>query len=129
MDKIDELMNALYYHRDASRAALRAEFDAQAKRIEELDLLYKLALGRIELGDNRISALQSELAALKEAQRWIAVEDELPEKSQNYLVCAIFPTGVKPFIDVCYYVRSFGFADFGAHITHWMPLPQPPEEE
>lgn len=120
MDKIDELIKTLI-RRTTDYGSVPCEEDAQ---MAMLDIEATRAALRAEF-----ERMEKENAALKEAQRWIPVADELPEKSQNYLVCAVYPVGVKPFVDLCYYVRKFGFADFGAKITHWMPLPQPPEPQ
>lgn len=60
-------------------------------------------------------------------QRWISVKDALPEMEGKYIVCtakgsvycAKFSTRHGP----CFHT------DMYTHITHWMPLPVPPEEE
>ena len=61
--------------------------------------------------------------------KWIRVEDRLPEKPMNYLIY------VPPcYVNVVYYngfewVVDVGEYCFNAYeITHWMPLPEPPED-
>ena len=66
---------------------------------------------------------------------WIPVEDALPEKTGYYLVCdsTIVAEGMRGRQDVSKYVigRHGGHWYGAIHrecITHWMPLPEPPEE-
>ena len=59
-------------------------------------------------------------------QRWIPVTERLPEKEGTYLVCsdrgAVYTTH--------FYVRHAAWTRRGKiPVTHWMPLPEPPEEE
>ncbi len=58
---------------------------------------------------------------------WISVEDRLPEgDSQEVIVCKRFPNGARTVKTFLYwYGRQFG-ADW-AEVTHWMPLPEPPQ--
>lgn len=70
-----------------------------------------------------------------ERPKWIPVEDRLPDKDGRYLVCdggdvleACFsPTGQlrRPewYTTDCYESEDL------YHVTHWMPLPEPPEGE
>ena len=59
--------------------------------------------------------------------QWISVKERLPEMEGKYIVCtakgsvycAKFSTRHGP----CFHT------DLYTHITHWMPLPEPPEEE
>ena len=58
---------------------------------------------------------------------WISVEDRLPEKDGKYIVCtargSVYCTRFKA------YGKSGNFqTDINTHITHWMPLPEPPKE-
>lgn len=67
--------------------------------------------------------------------RWISVEEALPEFEGAVLcmrksnVC-----GVRPYQEILY-VDEYGFKNFDdiyvadGVVTHWMPLPKPPEEE
>lgn len=67
--------------------------------------------------------------------RWIPVSERLPEKTGYYLVCdsTIVADGMMGRQDVSKYVIGrHGGHWYGAIrrecITHWMPLPEPPEE-
>lgn len=62
---------------------------------------------------------------------WISIEDRLPEKDCLYIVCQT----------ICMWQNVFGACWKGGkwvsvvtsnqleHITHWMPLPEPPIEK
>ena len=60
--------------------------------------------------------------------RWISVKENLPEVDGKYIVCtakrSVYCTRFKA------YGRGGSFqTDINTHITHWMPLPEPPKEE
>lgn len=70
-------------------------------------------------------------------QEWISVDDRLPEEGE-YVLCVLkgFNYGGK--IQVCKFVPADKFKDkpYFEHfrngfpsVTHWMPLPEPPEGE
>ena len=75
--------------------------------------------------------------------RWIPVEERLPEKHSEYIVCACDegePIDERIWGDtvvVCadYYDGGFTWYegnteyDISDIVTHWMPLPSPPKEE
>lgn len=69
---------------------------------------------------------------------WISVEDRLPNKWDEFLVwpipnhdmniiTAIFHPWDKKWNQDCYNGHSYD--DFEPHVTHWMPLPEPPAIE
>lgn len=88
----------------------------------------------ITLGDDlraaaaRIKALTAENAALRERTRWISVEEELPEDDSVVLVASVNDLSIG-------IAEHYGCGIFGDYndtydvVTHWMPLPEPPEEE
>jgi len=53
---------------------------------------------------------------------WISVEDRLPEKDGRYIV-------VENHHGQWIGVSSMRRGDFDMPITHWMPLPSPPEDK
>lgn len=60
--------------------------------------------------------------------KWISVKERLPEETGKYIVCtrkkAVYCTAFRFFHGDGYFAT-----DSNTHITHWMLLPQPPEEE
>lgn len=78
--------------------------------------------------------------------KWIPVTERLPDKVADYLVAVKFKYGYgterrialgvaiyNPYvvgyrIDNCWYTDLDFDEDQDAHITHWMPLPEPPKE-
>lgn len=86
-----------------------------------------------------IERLTAENAALREKQRWIPVTERMP----NTIPCnagteyseavIVWTTGNKAMIAVWDGIDFICPTDFweawGEEITHWMPLPEAPEEE
>ncbi len=92
---------------------------------------------------------QNLIALMNEKPRWISVEERLPEKPGSYLIYIHDPE-VTPEYDCSYVSAAFYDKDEGLwkeeddvvycadlrcvnrgkvfHITHWMPLPEPPKE-
>jgi len=68
------------------------------------------------------------IAELEAAQRWIPVSERLPEPYTRVLAC--IKSGYME-VDYMYSepIVDVGSADFNSldNVTHWMPLPQPPE--
>ena len=76
----------------------------------------------------RIEELESENARLKDAQRWIPVSERLPERDGFYLVLE----NVNQVAGYYHWCKVFGWNTDGGRtniqsVTHWMPLPKPPE--
>lgn len=90
-----------------------------------------MELGLYEKGDVVVDALnvaESRIAELEAAQRWIPVSERLPEEDDGYcLICVDFD-----YITMAYYDKKYGwngqFEGWNGTITHWMPLPEPPDE-
>lgn len=60
------------------------------------------------------------------AQRWIPVTERLPETMQPVIVCRECGKVEQGYKDVGDWWKVYGTRT--KHVTHWMPLPQPPEE-
>lgn len=61
--------------------------------------------------------------------RWIPVEDDLPEQEVRILLFAGGEVYVGELTDIKdLYDTDIGFMKSG-HVTHWMPLPEPPKED
>ena len=70
-------------------------------------------------------ALHARIAELEEAQRWISVSERLPEDLQpTVIITKGGMTGIVRYLEL--YGRE-GFGSWSEDVTHWMPLPQPPE--
>ncbi|MBX4189672.1 DUF551 domain-containing protein [Candidatus Parcubacteria bacterium] len=58
--------------------------------------------------------------------KWISVKDRLPEKSGYYLITYSFDN--HRFYKAAWFNQNYKFATTANDIiTHWMPLPEPPE--
>lgn len=110
---------------DLAKAADRIE--AQAKEIEKLR-------GQNEQLREAAALVTKESAELLE-RRWIPVEERLPEL-QNWgastVVLGLIKSENEPYdLTLCVYCDNGIWSMPGRYvaITHWMPLPEPPEEE
>lgn len=64
---------------------------------------------------------------------WISVKDRLPEKQCDYLCCCCFEHYLSRCIVILEYythLEQFQYEgnDMPLRVTHWMPLPNLPEE-
>jgi hypothetical protein len=72
-------------------------------------------------------------AGYRKQSEWISVEERLPEDKQICLVYGtVFyvpeETESEEIFTTAFY-KEFGFVEqIHAHITHWMPLPEPPKK-
>lgn len=102
--------------------------------IEELKrVLQESEAARAELG-RRLAAVQQEMAEVKAERSWISVKDRLPERTMpphDVLVYHDLNCGM--YIDRAWYSREKNKWRNGLgmnlKVTHWMPLPEPPEKE
>ena len=77
-----------------------------------------------------VESLELENLQLKEKIRWIPVEERLPEVGEFVLVAEKKGGITESFVDFEDYETRDGIEWFGAdEVTHWMPLPEPPEVE
>ena len=91
--------------------------------------------------EKRIIELEAELARLREATRWIPVGERLPEIGEENDSADVLIYELDGFIysgylherpddgDKCWVYDNSGSGVFDGAITHWCPLPQPPEVE
>ena len=107
------------------------ELDTALKLMEENETLENL----ITAHDSTLGGLWDDYTALREQLRWRDVEKEKPDMED----CIVWVAGgedLGPRKDIAFYNSqskrwgSFRLHDWaGGTITHWMPLPQPPEEK
>lgn len=62
-----------------------------------------------------------------EADKWVSVEDRLPEEDNQYNVCYRMPNGNWVNFTTGYSLSYNRFDEGNANITHWQPLPNPPQ--
>lgn len=116
----------------------------KARAIEILNQRYDeyVFIQRLRFSDesdviDRMIALLTAIDALEQDNGWISVKDRRPEPNTWIMVYIKYPSPVFEFETgiqkmsgikkVFYYGEGF-YCDFGT-ITHWMPLPKPPESE
>ena len=61
---------------------------------------------------------------------WVSCSDRLPEQDGRYLVWRVSITGGNVCVIVGFWAGVFHLGEYGHHdnVTHWMPLPAPPED-
>lgn len=133
-------------------------YDELVKRLREApndwpdaDLHYEAADAIEELSKQHEAQRNNLIALLNDKPRWIPVEERLPEQNGEYLVVytlkAIPPI---PRVEICSFAKNLrnvnkydlpknkpGFyqsdSEYGYYeitgVSHWMPLPMPPESE
>lgn len=80
---------------------------------------------RLEQACAERDAVTKRMIELEQKQRWIPVAERLPEYGQEVIVYS--GNVLKPVVyGVHYWNKEF---NSWAHITHWMPLPEPPKED
>lgn len=91
---------------------------------------------RIRFFDPSVNVILHLIRYAPAVNRWIPCSERLPEKTGYYLVCDSIAKfdNIRGRQDVSKYVIGrHGGHWYGAisreHITHWMPLPEPPEKE
>lgn len=75
-----------------------------------------------------VDGLEAENARLREERRWIPVEERLPENDGIYLAY-LAPMGRSELAKIETHLFYFGAFRTSWRVTHWMPLPEPPEVE
>lgn len=123
MESVDELDRAL----DGGDAhdLLDAADHARGSILAAIDLIKSIPTGALDY----IKWLENELD--KRVPRWISVEERLPE--QNRVVLVALRLGGKKTVRIGAMAQICGWWDecglvSNASVTHWMPLPEPPEE-
>ena len=92
-------------------------------------------LGRMHL-QTTIDVLDTTISALRAQQEqeskplngWISVKDKLPEDQDEVLVLTRSMKGMRN-VDKGYWSIDHFIHRGCAQVTHWMPMPEPPERE
>ena len=101
-----------------------SKYDADCMKCERWDY---------DCGDSRcVENLLEKAAVALEQQRWIPVNERLPEGHGKYL-CVLKSGAFRGcYYQMIMYHDQHGFRDgcvYYDDVTHWMPLPEPPKEE
>ena len=89
----------------------------------------------IERLTDRCARYAEEIAVAQERQRWIPVEERLPEDRSDVLVVAYWHERWGVYMGWCATERAKWSVHIGigdrddVAVTYWMPLPEPPKED
>jgi hypothetical protein len=78
-----------------------------------------------------LEQLMKENKELRDGQEWISVEDRLPvvkKPDNNFVKCVVNVNGYGCHIDK-FYKEQQQFYKYYGYVTHWKPLPQPPQDK
>ena len=86
----------------------------------------------IDAYDMAISAIRQQDVTDTNVGKWISVKDRLPEAG-GYVVCIAKRNPFSRFMPMVARIEKNGWANpiteqYISEVTHWMPLPEPPEE-
>lgn len=107
----------------------------------DVDAMRLAAADRIANQNTHIAALQQEIETLRaQLPRWIPVTERLPELQScgvSTVVLGLIKSENEPSLNKLYDLTLCVYCDNGiwsmpgryVAITHWMPLPEPPEVE
>lgn len=80
--------------------------------------------GRSFITEDRKKAERAYLAGYAASGEWVSVEDRLPEPGA-FLVVGSNQNGIQ--VVISEYNSKYGFISI-ANVTHWQPLPSPPNQ-
>lgn len=92
----------------------------------ELEFAYGI-VDLIDKNDNGHVVTEFDEDDFPHTGKWISVKDELPPDQEEVLVCTLAKNGVQN-IDKGYWAIDHFIHRGRSQVTHWMPLPELPEE-
>lgn len=95
------------------------------QKCKRLEADYEISNRELLVKQVEITALRAEIERLHAAQRWIPVSERLPEA--NTPVLTISKDNNEPVTAWLEDDFWWSSVDRSLSITHWMPLPQPPD--
>ena len=124
-DNLEAYMQKMEHWRDTALQLSRNNGEAQAK-INALEADYVISNRELLVKQVEIQRLTARIAKLEAERRWIPVSERLPENGGEYWVWFDDDfTGIKT-SGYCDYSKQNGW-DNTERVTHWLPLPEPPE--
>lgn len=87
----------------------------------------RMAISALREQEDPKAILVQQYIKVPEKPQWISVEERLPAVHQRVLVYCQSKT-IERHITACMYMGGY-FSRKVRNVTHWMPLPEPPEVE
>lgn len=138
---IGDCKKCLFYKTEPVPEDLAGKVNLTAWSSCDVDAVGLAAADRIANQSTHIAALQQEIEKLRaQLPRWIPVEERLPELQScgvSTVVLGLIKSENAPSLNKLYDLTLCVYCDNGiwsmpgryVAITHWMPLPEPPEVE
>lgn len=129
LDYLARKIFILEYVDDKKYKNLQQENDQLKKELED----YKVAVCELQSKEHTLVLERNKLRAELDKYKWIPVSERLPDEDGYYLTYRILPSG-KTGINICKFIyKHWSISCFveriTEQITHWMPLPDPPQTE
>jgi hypothetical protein len=139
VEELAEEYCASFYEKDAFLAGYQAAQERAHAALEEAEveidrLQTKLSDAGILTTDHIVDASKMvDVSSSVPLNNWISVKDRLPEFCEDVLVrgeCGIIDQGHRIKWDHCdeWVWRAGNYSGYAEEVTHWKPLPKPPEE-
>jgi hypothetical protein len=128
-DIIDDLVAERGVHSSRVSALLaRAVSEIERLREERLDEREAVMLVSREEG---YKLLMDEIKTLHDERRWVPCAERLPEERRRVMamVPSVYGPQVAWLVSGRWYDGIGGCGALDGRVTHWMPLPAPPEEK
>lgn len=128
MNKAQERYNRLFkQHKDAPYASVEAQALSDAGREAQFygDVVEMLEKGDHKQSEKYLIKENGDILPLTHHSEWISVTERMPDGQGHFLT--VDDTG---YMMVAMWTKQFGWFSHickANKITHWMPLPEPPE--